>query len=184
MTRALLVVAAVLAVATPALARVLEGVSMPDQVERQGTELILNGMGLRKRLVFDVYVAGLYVETPSKNPQELIRSDQTKHIQLFMLRDLDAQQVARAIREGFEKNSAAQMDQLEGRLRQLSGALEDVKRGEVLSLTYVPGEGTTLASKGEKLTVIEGEDFAHALFRVWLGENPVDRGLKRGLLGY
>ena len=32
-------------------------------------------------------------------------------------------------------------------------------------------------------TVIAGKDFADALFAIWLGEHPVDDGLKQGLLG-
>ena len=30
---------------------------------------------------------------------------------------------------------------------------------------------------------IAGKDFANALFSVWLGPNPVEKGLKRALLG-
>jgi hypothetical protein len=48
--------------ATSALAGELEGVSMPDDVSVEGHPLKLNGMGLRKKFIVNVYVAGLYVE--------------------------------------------------------------------------------------------------------------------------
>lgn len=37
--------------------------------------------------------------------------------------------------------------------------------------------------KGQPKGTIAGVDFATALFAMWLGANPVDDGLKDGLLG-
>ncbi len=37
--------------------------------------------------------------------------------------------------------------------------------------------------RGVEKGVIEGKDFADALFSVWLGSDPVDRDLKKALLG-
>ena len=49
--------------------------------------------------------------------------------------------------------------------------------------TYVPGRGTTVVvGEAEARTRIEGKDFADALFRVWLGEDPVDSDLKDKML--
>jgi hypothetical protein len=36
----------------------LSGVTRPETVTVNGTELVLNGMALRKKMVFKVYVAG------------------------------------------------------------------------------------------------------------------------------
>ena len=40
--------------------------------------LKLNGLGLRKKAVFKVYVGGLYLESPSKNAGAILGSDQAK----------------------------------------------------------------------------------------------------------
>ena len=54
------------------LAGELEGVKMPDQITVGEDTLALNGMGLRiKKVAFikvKVYVAGLYLIKPSKDP--------------------------------------------------------------------------------------------------------------------
>jgi hypothetical protein len=50
-------------------------------------------------------------------------------------------------------------------------------------LTYLPGIGTELALNGRPMGVIEGADFAAAIFSLWLGENPYDRQFKSALLG-
>jgi hypothetical protein len=74
------------------------------------------------------------------------------------------------------------MPGLRDRLAQLAAAVPDLKKGDVLALTYVPDKGTVV-SGGGKETVIPGKDFADALFTVWLGPDPVDGDLKRKLLG-
>jgi hypothetical protein len=176
---------ALLLAAASAQAREQYGVRMPDSVTVQGRQLKLNGMGLRKKkMIFsvNVYVAGLYAEAPSKNALELVSSDQGKRMTLYMLRDLDKGKITDALREGFEKNSKAQLPVLKGRLDRLSAMIPDAKKGSTIVITYVPGTGTVLAGAGER-EVIEGTDFADALFSVWLGRNAADDELKAGLLG-
>ena len=159
------------------------GVKMPDTVTVEGKTLKLNGMGLRKKVVFKVYVAGLYVEMPSKDAAALVSSDQVKRMQLSVLRSLKAAQVTEAIGEGFEKNSKAQMGALKDRLAKFGSMISDVVEGDQIVMTYVPGKGTTVSVKGTDKGVVEGKDFADALFSVWLGANPVQEDLKKNLLG-
>ncbi len=168
-----------------AQAREQYGVRMPDTVTVEGRQLKLNGMGLRrKKMIFtiNVYVAGFYAEAPSKNALELVSSDQSKRMTLYMLRDLDKGKITDALREGFEKNSKAALPVLKDRLDRLSAMIPDAKKGSTIVITYVPGTGTVLAGAGER-SVIEGKDFADALFSVWLGRNAADDELKAGLLG-
>lgn len=168
--------------AAPALAKKVEGVELPDTVTAEGKSLKLNGAGVRSKFWINVYIAALYLETPTKNPAEIISTDQVKRVQLEMLRDLTKQQVADAVKEGFEKNAKAELPKLQDRLNKFMGELKDFKKGEKMVVTYVPGKGTLLSGAGENF-VIEGKDFADALFSVWLGRFPVDDNLKKGLSG-
>ena len=59
----------------------------------------------------------------------------------------------------------------------------DVEPGDRYAITYVPGVGTELSLNGEALGVIEGEDFAAALFALWLGDKPLDKRFRANLLG-
>ncbi|SRR5712692_215162 len=171
------------AVASVVLAGEVAGVKVPDTVTVEGKMLKLNGMGLRKKVVFKVYVAGLYLETPSKDPAAVISSDQIKSMRLWILRSLKGSQITEAIVEGFEKNSKAQMGALKARLEKFNAMFPDVKEGDQIEMTYVPGKGTIVTAKGTEKGVIEGKDFADALFSVWLGGNPVQDDLKAALLG-
>ncbi len=181
-TRKTIAILTGLAAAAIALAGEVAGVKMPDTVTVEGKTLKLNGMGLRKKMVFKVYVAGLYVETPSKDAAALVSSDQVKRMQLSVLRSLKAAQVTEAIEEGFEKNSKSQMPVLKPKLDRLGKIVPNVEKGDDIVLTYVPGKGTVVTVKGAEKGVIEGKDFADALFGVWLGGNPIQEDLKKELL--
>ena len=164
-------------------AKEVAGVSLPETTTIDGKTLTLNGMGLRKKMVFKVYVAGLYLETPSRDAATVISSDQVKRMQLSVLRSLSSHQVSEAIEEGFEKNSKANMAALKPKLEKLETMIPNVEKGDQILLTYVPGKGTVVSAKNVEKGVIEGKDFADALFSVWLGASPVQEDLKKALLG-
>jgi Chalcone isomerase-like len=180
MRRSLLAVALTLAFA--ANAGELKGVKMPDTAEVAGKTLKLNGMGLRTKVFFKVYVAGLYLEQTSKDGKEILSRDEVREMSLAMLRDVDRKAMGEAIVKAVEGNSgniAAFKDRLDG----LVASMADLKEGQVFKLTYVPGQGTKLTSPGAKEFSAPGKDFADALFGAWLGDKPVDGGLKDGVLG-
>jgi hypothetical protein len=176
-----LVLAVVLAL--PAAAKDVEGVSFPDTLAAEGKELKLNGVGLRRKFVFNVYAAGLYVESPAQNAEQLIQSDQIKRVRMSMLRDLDKKTITEAIVDGFKANAKATLPALQERLDTFTAAIPNLKKGDELVLTYVPGQGTTIESKAGQKISVQGKDFADALFSVWLGKQPVDDGLKKAMLG-
>jgi len=176
-------VALSLMLAVPALAKEVAGVNYPDTSTVDGKTLKLNGVGLRKKFVVKVYTVGLYVENPSKDAAELISSDQVKRVRMYMLRDLDKKTITEAISDGFKKNAGAKMAALQPKLDAFNAAIPDLKKGDELMLTYVPGKGTEVHSKSGQTISVEGKDFADGLFSVWLGKDPVDGGLKDGLLG-
>ena len=175
-----------LTLAVPALAKDVAGVNFPETATVEGKALKLNGAGLRTAtfLKVKVYAAGLYVENTSQDAGQIIGSDQAKRVRMSMLRDLEKQKIVDAITEGFEKNAKAQMPALQERLNKLTASIPaELKKGDELVLTYVPGKGTRIETKGGKELTVEGKDFADALFSVWLGKHPVDGDLKKGMLG-
>jgi hypothetical protein len=177
-------IAAMLAIGT-AHAAERSGVSMPDTVTVQGQSLVLNGLGVRQATVFnvDVYVAGLYLPQRSTDPAQILRPDEAKRIDLMFVHDVSRDQMVNAWREGFEKNAGAHMAELEPRIDQLDGYMSDRKKGDTLSFTYQPGKGVQVRDGGQVRGTIPGDDFAQALFAIWLGPHPPNEGLKDGLLG-
>ncbi len=162
------------------------GVTMPDEIEQSGTMLVLNGMGLRlsKFLAFQakVYAAGLYLPVRSPDPASIIYDDQPRYIVLSFLRDVDQRKIRRAMQEAFERNAGKLIDQLRNQIVQFQNAMTDLKAGQILAFNYLPGKGTTVTLEGVPKAIIEGAEFASALFSLWLG-NPPNQELKLGLLG-
>lgn len=182
-TRTLAALLLCLALAPLALAREIGGVNLADTVIVDGKSLKLNGGGIRTKAIFKVYVAGLYLETPSKDAATVVSSDQAKQVRLSLLRSLGKSKITEAISEGFEKNSKAQMGALKARLDRFNAMIPDLEKGDLLIFTFVSGKGTMVTAKGVEKGTIEGKDFADALFSVWLGANPVQEDLKKGMLG-
>ena len=176
----IILAAALLAV--PAFAAELEGVTAPETVTAEGKTLNLNGMGLRRKFIVNVYVASLYVEHTSKNAADILKADEIRRVEMKMLRDLSAQQITDAIQQGFEKNAGKNMDGLKERLTKFIEKIPEVKKGQTLVVQYVPGKGTRVEGGKDSYTAT-GKDFADALFSVWIGSSPVDDGLKKGMLG-
>jgi hypothetical protein len=168
--------------AFPVAAKDVDGTQVPDTLTQDGKTLRLIGGGVRTKWMFDVYVGALYAEKPTFNAANLLKSEQMKRMDLHLLRDVGKEKIVESIREGFEKQSKAQMPALQGRLDQLAAAVPDLKKGDLLSLTYVPEKGVVMGGVAKE-TIIPGKDFADALFMVWLGPDPVDSDLKRKLLG-
>ncbi len=172
-----------LLLSTPAFAGELAGIKMPEQISVGGKALELSGMGLRKKLFFKVYVAGLYLQNPTSDAGTVVSSDQIKQVNMVMMRDLGRSKITEAVEAGFEKNNAAQMPKLRQRLDKFNAGILDLEEGDHLTITYLPGTGTVLEGKGNERLVIEGKDFGDALFSVWFGQHPVDENLKSEMLG-
>ena len=174
-----------LSLAAPAVARELDGVTMPDKVDVAGKPLTLNGMGVRKATFMNVkvYVAGLYVEQPTKDPSQILRSSEPKKLIMTFVRDVDRDKIVDTMDESFRKNTK-NMDALNARLSKMLSLLPKFKEHDTMTFTYAgPGQGTDLQINGVTRGNIPGDDFAQALFAIWLGKEPPDTGLKKGLLG-
>ena len=160
------------------------GVELPDSQTIGGKSLVLNGLGIREATIFmvDVYVAGLYLPQKTSNVANILKGDVPKHLEMHFVRDVGKGKQVDAWKAGFEKN-AKDYGAIEAKVKKLLSWMADIKTGEVMSVTYVPGEGTTVHVKGQKKGTIPGEDFQYALYRIYIGPNPPNSGLKEGLLG-
>ena len=94
-----------LAIVTPALAGEVAGVTLPDTATVEGKTLKLNGMGLRTKVVFKVYVAGLYLEAKSKDGAAVIAADAPRVMRMQFVRDVGKEKLVEGFKEGFEANA-------------------------------------------------------------------------------
>jgi hypothetical protein len=167
---------------TGALARELEGATLADTLKAGEKTVKLNGLGLRKKAMFKVYVGGLYLESPSKDAGAILATDEAKAIRMYFLRDLKKGQLVEAFQEGFDANAKDKVAQ-KAAFDKMLALVPDVKEGSTLTFTYLPGKGTTLQVGDKELGAFEGKGFADAVFSIWLGPKPPSEDLKKGMLG-
>jgi hypothetical protein len=160
------------------------GVSLPDAVVVEGRRLALNGMGARTKtfLRIKVYVAGLYLESPTKDAARILATDGPRQIVLRVTHDTPRPRLRQELLDGLQRSTKLTPRTAEERVDQLLAQVPALKEGDVLALTYLPGQGTRVEAAGRSAGLVPGKEFADAIFSVWLGANPLDEDLKRALL--
>ena len=166
----------------------LEGQKFEPSASVGGQTLQLNGVGLRKRAIFKVYVAGLYVPQKTNNAAAIVADKGPRRVALRMLRDLDAQSFVDAFNDGLKANhTEAQLAALKSQTDALAATLKaigEAKTGDAINFDYTPDTGTRISVNGQpKGNAIPGADFFAAVLRIWVGDKPVDDGLKKAMLG-
>ena len=159
--------------------------SFPEHVPVNGTDLTLNGLGVRKAtfLKINVYVAALYVTKPTHEAAPLINSDTQQELILHFVRDVGVDDLRKAFHEAFERDGVDQSVSMKERIAKLNGWLTDMKKGQRLIFLRTPHAGVQVVVNGTQKGLIEGDDFSRAFVAIWLGATPPNPELKSGLLG-
>ncbi|MBP7484491.1 MAG: hypothetical protein RLZZ369_1204 [Pseudomonadota bacterium] len=185
--RSLVLAAAVAAL--PAMAAVqVKSAKFEDTLQVGSQALVLNGAGVRVKIIVDVYAAGLYLPNKVRSEGKAIASTGAKSMQIVLLRDLTGEKFAEAMIDGFKANNTdADIAKYQGKLDQLRSLMltfGTVKEGTTINMTSIPGAGLRVYINGQqKGSEITGDDFYQAMLKIWLGEKPVDSDLKSALLG-
>lgn len=167
---------------------VVEGQSFATRTRVGGSELVLNGTGVRAVAWFKGYAAGLYLAQKARNPAEALAQPGAKRLQLRMLQDVPPAEFVKALRKGMDRNTpegahANLHDRVERFAAQITSA-GTVHKGDVVDLDYDPARGMLFGLNGTlRGDAIPGRDFYTALLGAFIGDKPYDERLKAGLLG-
>lgn len=176
--------AVILCLVFPLYSGTYKGVTMPDSIEIENQNLVLNGMALRKKFIFKVYVAGLYLPQKEKDAEKILKADQIRHIVMHWVRSVGPKKISAGWIDGLEDNTPNYSQELKTKFDNLCSMMEEVADGDKIIFTYIPDKGTTVTVKDKVKGVIEGKDFGDALFACWLGPDPgPGEGFKEDLLG-
>ena len=166
----------------------IEGQNFDDRIQLADSELVLNGLGLRARFWIKGYAAGLYLTAKAATAEQVIGTAGPKRIRLKMMLEVEAKEFVKAIDVGVRRNSSeAQLLALKDRLAQFEhnvALIGTVKKGDVINLDFIPEQGLVLMLNGKpRGEPIAGEDLYAGVLKIFVGELPVDKNLKAGLLG-
>jgi hypothetical protein len=172
----------------PAAAAEISGVKFADTVKVAGTDLKLNGLGMRTKVVFKVYAAGLYLSEKKTTPAEVMNAQGPRRVTLVMMRDLTSDEFGQAFMTGLNNNlSQAEKSRIVSQISkfgEIFASIERLKKGDVLNIDWIPAAGTQTELNGKKVgETVPDLAFYNAILRIWIGDKPADSSLKPALLG-
>ena len=161
----------------------LAGVSVPDSAAVAGANLTLNGVGLRKKFFVKIYVGGLYLPQRSSDADAIVAAAGPDRILMHMIYEVSKEQFADAWHDDFKANNPDSYAALHDQIEQFIAWFSDSKKDDVVTMDWIPGQGTQISWNGTFRGNIVGDDFHKALLKVFLGPNPPTSDLKDGMLG-
>ncbi len=169
---------------TPATGVEFKGVTFDDQLEIGDNTFVVNGMALRKKAFFKVYLAVLYLPEVTHDAEVILSGDMPWHLVMYFERDIDVAKINKAWMDGLERNTPDASDELRASFERMCEQMPDAVDGERYVLTYVPGVGTDITAIGEEIGRFEGASFASAILACFIGPDPAPGdGFKKDLLG-
>ena len=161
------------------------GSGAPDQIEYEGNTITKNGQGTRIIFFMKVYEGSLYLETKNSNAEEIVNMDAPMAIRIDVTSTMvTADAMKKALSEGLEKSTGNNTDPISKEIIQLSSSFDsDVSSGDNYEFIYLPDLGTHVLKNSELVELIKGMDFKKAFFGIFLSDNPIQKNLKKAMLG-
>ena len=164
------------------------GVKVEDTATVAGKTLILNGGGMRQIFVVKVYAAALYLSEKKTSAADVQALTTPKRVALHIQREVNSDEFGQLFITSMNKNSSkeekAKVINQTVKFGEMFASLPPVKKGDIVTLDWVPGSGTVSTLNGKQIgETLPDVAFYNAVLRIWIGENPVQSDVKRGLLG-
>jgi hypothetical protein len=164
------------------------GVKFANTMQVGNTKLQLNGAGIRYKVVFKVYAAALYLADKATTPEAVLAAPGPRHLQIVMLREIDANELGKLFTKGMEQNAPREefSKSIAGimRMSDIFSSRKKLVAGDAFAVEWVPGTGTVILVNGKaEGQPIKEPEFYSALMKIWFGKSPADQQLKDALLG-
>ncbi len=157
--------------------------SPPSTVTVAGKTLKLLGRGLREFLLIDIYNVDAYSQSGACAPGKIVYTTEVKMLRLSMIRDIPVKRLTSELSGTFEDNMPKKGD-IAALKKQIDSFLtyfkKDLKSGDQVEISYVPGKGSTVKQNGKALgPTLPGRDFAELAWRSYFGGNTCCKQVKK-----
>lgn len=159
--------------------------TFPSELSISGQKLVKQGEGTRKKAFISLYNAALYVGSAGTSAQSIIDADEPMAIRLSIVSGfISSKKMKQAMNDGFELSTGGNTAALKEKIDTFAtGFSDEIEKKDLFDIVYIPGTGVQVLKDGNEQVVVEGLPFKKALFAIWLGEKPVQKSLKTGLMG-
>ena len=167
------------------LVTTLSASDVPQTIEFEGSNLILNGQGTRVVFFMKVYEGSLYLENKNSDADEIMNSNAPMALRIDVTSEMvTADAMKKALSEGLEKSTNNNTSHILDEIEQLSSSFNsDVASGDFYEFIFIPKIGTHVLKNNELVELIPGFDFKKAFFGIFLSNNPIQKNLKKAMLG-
>jgi long-chain acyl-CoA synthetase len=152
-----------------------------------GTDLRLNGAGLRKKFgLVSVYVAALYLTAQSHAADAIITDAKPRRLLMVMKRSVEPKSLMDALHDSIKDNStAAELEKIGPALAKLDQLFQTLtaKESDRIALDISADGGLNVLFNDQPKEAIAGPDIGPAMLRIWLGQRPAQDDLKASRLG-
>ena len=157
----------------------------PNSIKYQGTKLMLNGQGTRIKFFMKVYETSLYLGSQSTNAEEILNSNEAMAIRLDVTSTMVTTDAMKdALNSGLVKSTGNNISPISKEIEQLISAFNsDVTDSDFFEFIYMPEIGTNVLKNSTYIDTIPGIEFKKAFFGIWLSKNPIQKSLKKAMLG-
>lgn len=162
--------------------------AFPATARLADTDLVLNGQGVRYRVVFKVYEMALYTARPVTTAEQLLALPGPKRLSFVALRELPGTDLGLAFLKGLSSNTPKDQVQKHvvstNRLIEIFSGKPKLMPGETFAMEFVPGKGTQFFIQDQPQGAPVGDaEFFNMVLRIWVGPSPADHQLRDRLLG-
>ena len=163
----------------------INAAEIPSDMEYQDTKLILNGHGTRIKFFMKVYETSLYLGSANNNAEEIMNKDDAMAIRIDVTSSLVTVDAMKdALNDGLEKSTGNNTGPIMKEIDQLTSTFNsDVSNGDFYEFIYMPDAGTNVLKNSEYIDTIPGIEFKKAFFGIWISNNPIQKNLKKAMLG-
>ena len=157
----------------------------PNSIEYQGVKLMLNGQGTRIKFFMKVYDTSLYLGSQSSNAEEILSSDEAMAIRLDVTSTMVTTKAMKdALNAGLVKSTGNNTGPITEEIERLITSFNsDVTDSDFFEFIYMPEAGTNVLKNSTYIDTIPGIEFKKAFFGIWLSKNPIQKNLKKAMLG-
>ena len=163
----------------------LSATEIPQNIQFKENTLVLNGQGTRIIFFMKVYEGSLYLESESTDANAIVNSNSPMAIRIDVISEMvTADAMKKALSEGLKKSTNNNTGPILNEMEQLSSSFNsDVTSGDFYEFIYIPEIGTHVLKNDDLVKIIPGFEFKRAFFGIFLSKNPIQKNLKKAMLG-
>ncbi len=154
-----------------------------DQLSLKGKTLLLNGLGERTATLFSirVYDAAFYNPVPITSDSEVWSSAFPKRLEIRYVRAFSLEETKEAWVYQFKESSGMEESVYAEGLKLLNSWQKAIEKNDIHRFD-LNEDGTAFYINGELKGSIPGTKFRDAFLKIFFGQNPPTKSLKKALL--